>query len=157
MKKYIGLFIFIVIDIILLILLISSFSKENVLIEDRWIKNNHYVGTILTSKGNIYYIDSKLKEYKNLNDNSSYLLSHYKRKETKMTNQDFNKIKTLLKEIKNSHNSICEYTNSKNNDRILIYYDYDINKKIILADNSNCENKKIINIIQKYGMWLSDN
>ena len=72
-----------------------------------------------------------------------------------MNHQDFNKLKTLLKEIKNNHNSICEYTNSKNNDRILIYYDYG-NKKIILDDNSNCKNKKIIDIVQKYGMWLSD-
>lgn len=150
------IFVLIIVDVILLVLLISVFSREKVLIEDRWIKDNHYVGTILTSKGNIYYIDTKLKEYNNLNDNSSYLLSHYKRKEVKMNHQDFNKIKNLLKEIKNNHNSICKYTNSKNNDRVLIYYDYDNNKKIILDNNSNCKNKKIIDIVQKYGMWLSD-
>ena len=157
MKKYIGLFILIIIDIILLVLLISIFSREKVLIEDRWVKDDHYVGTVLTSKGNIYYIDTKLKEYNNLNDNSSYLLSHYKRKEGKMNSQDFNKLKTLLKEIKNNHNSICEYTNSKNNNRVLIYYDYSNNKKIILADNNNCKNQKVIDIVQKYEMWLSYN
>ena len=91
MKKII-LFCLPIILIIIVILIMPVINKERIIIEDRWIKNNHYVGMVLTSKGNIYYIDNKFENYSSLN-NSEYLLNHYKRKEAKINHHDLNNIK----------------------------------------------------------------
>lgn len=158
MKKRILLICFIIFDIIILInifLLINScINKEKVLIEDVYFSDNHYVATILTTKGKIYYIDDVLKYYDDLNSNSTLLLNNTTKINQSISKQDFTNLKLELKS--NNYNKKCIYNQLEDNKRVLLYYDYKLNKKILLSNKIICENWDIIEIIQKYGMWLSD-
>ncbi len=158
MKNKILLVCFIIFDIIILIsifwLINSNINKEKVLIEDVYFSDNHYVATILTTKGKIYYIDDSLKYYDDLNANSNLLLNNKTKINQQVSKQDFTNLKLKLKA--NNYHKKCIINQLVDGKTALLYYDYKHNKKILLSNKKICKNQDIIEIIQKYGMWLSD-
>lgn len=167
MKKKILLVILILLNILIVFrlfnLITSLFFPEKVIIEDVWTYKNRYVGNIVTNKGNIYYIDYSNFDNKNrnVNDSSKYLLSISLKRKEKINNKDFKSIKEKLNIVKNEHiinnkKSKCEFNKYSSNDSLLIYYDYENNKKIIIGGKKICEYWDIIDIIQDYYMYVGD-
>lgn len=167
MKKRILLVILILLNILivfrLFILITQLIFPEKVIIEDVWTYKNRYVGNIVTNKGNIYHIDYSNfdNKNKNLNDSSNYLLSISLKRKEKINNKDFKSIKEKLNFLKKKHiinnkNSKCRFNKYPSNDSLLIYYDYENNKKIIIGGKKICEYWDIIDIVQDYYMYVGD-
>ena len=170
MKKKILLTLLILLNIFIIFRLFALIPPllfpEKVMIEDVWTDKNRYVGNIITNKGNIYYIDySNFKNRKrSLKDSSNYLLNISEKRNEKINHNDFELIKESLKNIKEEHiehiknnnNFKCEFNKYSDNDRLLIFYDYDNNKKIIIGGKKACEYRNIIDVVQEYYIFVND-